>query len=105
ADTSFYGIFAAREPGAAAPPPPGEPAGRKPRTGAAVQEWRTPPLWGLRDSAPYLHDGRAGTPDQAIPGHRGQAAVSAQRYAQLSGRERAQLEAFLLSLGVPHDDD
>ena len=24
------------------------------------REWRTPPLWGLRDSAPYMHDGRAG---------------------------------------------
>ena len=24
-----------------------------------TQEWRTPPLWGFRDSAPYLHDGRA----------------------------------------------
>ena len=23
-------------------------------------EWRTPPLWGYRDSGPYLHDGRAG---------------------------------------------
>ena len=26
--------------------------------GALRQEWRTPPLWGCRDSAPYLHDGR-----------------------------------------------
>ena len=24
-------------------------------------EWRTAPLWGVADSAPYLHDGRAQT--------------------------------------------
>ena len=28
------------------------------RRGASKQEWRTPPLWGFRDSGPYLHDGR-----------------------------------------------
>jgi CxxC motif-containing protein (DUF1111 family) len=107
ADTSFYGIFAAHDPAAAAPPPGAgaDIPGRKPRTGAATGEWRTPPLWGLRDSAPYLHDGRAETIDQAIRGHGGQATVSAQRYAQLSARERAQLEVFLLSLAAPQDDD
>jgi CxxC motif-containing protein (DUF1111 family) len=66
-----------------------------------VSEWRTPPLWGLRDSAPYLHDGRAETIDQAIRSHGGQASASAQRYAQLSPRELAQLDAFLRSLAAP----
>ena len=74
---------------------------RKPRPGATLQEWRTPPLWGVRDSAPYLHDGRAENLDQAIRGHGGQATASAQKYAQLSTRERAQLDAFLLSLAAP----
>lgn len=32
-------------------------------------EWRTPPLWGCADSAPYLHDGRAATLDEAILWH------------------------------------
>jgi len=32
---------------------------------ASGSEFRTPPLWGLRFSAPYLHDGRAGTPEEA----------------------------------------
>jgi CxxC motif-containing protein (DUF1111 family) len=94
ADTSFYGTFAARPPGAA----PAAPAGKAP---ASVTEWRTPPLWGLRDSAPYLHDGRAETIDQAIRGHGGQASASAQRYTQLSPRELAQLDAFLHSLAAP----
>ena len=39
--------------------------------------------------------------DQAIRMHGGQATPSAQRYAQLSARERSQLEAFLLSLAAP----
>ena len=34
--------------------------------GATQREWRTPPLWGCRDSGPYLHDGRAQTLEQAI---------------------------------------
>ena len=69
--------------------------------GAAVQDWRTAPLWGLRDSGPYLHDGRADTLDQAIRSHGGQATAAAQKYGQLSPREHAQLEAFLLSLAAP----
>jgi cytochrome c peroxidase len=100
-DTSVYGVFGARDVGEVRPAPPAEGPERKPRPGATVQEWRTAPLWGLRDSAPYLHDGRAETVDQAIRGHGGQAAASAQKYAQLSTRERAQLEAFLLSLAAP----
>jgi CxxC motif-containing protein (DUF1111 family) len=98
ADTSFYGAFAARDDVAPAPAPNPR---RNTRVGAAVQEWRTPPLWGLRDSAPYLHDGRAETIDDAIRGHGGQAAPQARRYAQLSPRERIQLETFLLSLAAP----
>ena len=35
-------------------------------------EWRTPPLWGFRDSGPYLHDGRALTLDEAVALHGGQ---------------------------------
>ena len=100
-DTSAYGVFGARDVGEAKPAPPGDGPDRKSRPGATVQEWRTPPLWGVRDSAPYLHDGRAETVDQAIRGHGGQAAASAQKYAQLSTRERAQLEVFLLSLAAP----
>jgi CxxC motif-containing protein (DUF1111 family) len=71
---------------------------------ASVREWRTPPLWGLRDSAPYLHDGRAATIAQAITLHAGQGATSARRYAELSARRKQQLEAFLNSLTSPGVD-
>jgi CxxC motif-containing protein (DUF1111 family) len=70
-------------------------------TSASAREWRTPPLWGLRDSSPYLHDGRAATIDQAIALHGGQGAASAKRYAELSIRRKQNLEAFLMSLTAP----
>ena len=71
------------------------------RKTAGKKEWRTPPLWGFRDSGPYLHDGRAQTLEQAVALHGGQAAGSAQQYFQLSPAERLQLEAFLKSLVAP----
>jgi CxxC motif-containing protein (DUF1111 family) len=66
-----------------------------------LNEWRTPPLWGLSESAPYLHDGRAANLEQAILFHGGEAGPSVQRYRQLSPRDRNQLERFLLSLVAP----
>jgi CxxC motif-containing protein (DUF1111 family) len=71
---------------------------------ASIREWRTPPLWGLRDSAPYLHDGRATTIDQAIALHGGQAAVAAKRHADLTPRRKQNLEAFLMSLAAPPEN-
>jgi CxxC motif-containing protein (DUF1111 family) len=68
---------------------------------ASAREWRTPPLWGLRDSAPYLHDGRAASVDQAVALHAGQAAASAKRFAELPLRRKQNLEAFLMSLVAP----
>jgi CxxC motif-containing protein (DUF1111 family) len=103
ADTGSYGVFVAEPAGANGPAAAGGPRGES--AGATVQEWRTPPLWGLRDSAPYLHDGRAATVAQAITLHGGQGAASAQRYAQLSSRRKQQLEAFLMSLSAPPRED
>ena len=74
---------------------PDTPVGPKPR------EWRTPPLWGYRDSGPYLHDGRAQGLEEAVAFHDGQARDSAHRFFSLSWRERAQVEAFLKSLVAP----
>jgi CxxC motif-containing protein (DUF1111 family) len=68
---------------------------------ARKKEWRTPPLWGFRDSAPYLHDGRAQTLEQAVAFHGGQGTASAQKYFMLSPTERLQLEGFLKSLVAP----
>jgi RNA polymerase sigma factor (sigma-70 family) len=69
--------------------------------GPSAREWRTPPLWGYRDSGPYLHDGRAQNLAEAIALHDGQARASAHRYFGLNSLERAQVEVFLKSLVAP----
>ena len=67
--------------------------------GAATgKEMRTPPLWGLRMSAPYLHDGRASTVDDAIRAHDGEAKASRDRYLRLNKTQQKQLADFLLSI-------
>jgi CxxC motif-containing protein (DUF1111 family) len=66
-------------------------------------EWRTPPLWGVADSAPYLHDGRATTLETAIAMHRGQGAASAAQFGKLNASQQADLIAFLRSLRAPQE--
>jgi CxxC motif-containing protein (DUF1111 family) len=61
----------------------------------AATDWRTPPLWGVADSAPYLHDGRASTLDEAIRLHGGEAARTTERYTKLAPDDRRALLAFL----------
>jgi CxxC motif-containing protein (DUF1111 family) len=73
----------------------------RPTVGAGPREWRTPPLWGLRDSAPYLHDGRADTIEDAIKLHDGEGALAARAFEKLTPRERMQLDMFLKSLAAP----
>lgn len=64
--------------------------------GAAGQrEMKTAPLWGLRASAPYLHDGRAATVTDAILGHEGEGAISRDRFNQLKPELRERLLEFL----------
>ncbi len=74
---------------------PDSPVGPSPR------EWRTPPLWGFRDSGPYLHDGRAETLAEAVALHEGQARASAHRFFGLTSQDRGRIEAFLKSLVAP----
>jgi CxxC motif-containing protein (DUF1111 family) len=64
-------------------------------------EWRTAPLWGLRDSSPYLHDGRAETIEEAIAMHGGEALASTNRFFKLPHDKRQQLVGFLKSLAAP----
>jgi CxxC motif-containing protein (DUF1111 family) len=65
---------------------------------ARPEEIRTPPLWGVRLRAPFLHDGRASTLRQAIEAHSGEALGSRSLYEQLSHLEQQALVAFLGSL-------
>jgi cytochrome c553 len=85
------------------PPPPLVVDGPDGTTEALSPEWRTTPLWGLRDSAPYMHDGKARTLEEAIGRHGGQAQAVQARFDALSGEQKMQLRKFLLSLAAPPD--
>ncbi|MBW1881412.1 MAG: hypothetical protein JRJ84_23905, partial [Deltaproteobacteria bacterium] len=62
-------------------------------------EFRTPPLWGVRDTPPYLHHGQASTLDAAIrDGHFGEGEDSRSAYEASSPAEQAALLRFLESL-------
>ena len=65
---------------------------------ARPREMKTAPLWGLRASAPYLHDGRATTLSQAITAHDGEGKAARDRYFRLGFTQRRQLMDFLNSL-------
>jgi len=65
------------------------------------REWKTPPLWGVRETAPYLHDGRVSTLAAAIAAHGGEAQQSATRFANLDESSRNSLLGFLNTLAGP----
>ncbi|RKY22079.1 MAG: hypothetical protein DRQ55_02185 [Planctomycetota bacterium] len=66
--------------------------------GAPSGYFRTPPLWGIRDTAPYMHDGRAETLVDAIAAHAGEAAGIAAGFASAPVDEQDALLAFLRDL-------
>ncbi len=68
----------------------------------AASQWLTRSLWGVADTAPYLHDGRAATLDEAILWHGGEAAGSRDAYLYLDDDDRAALRLFLASLSREH---
>jgi CxxC motif-containing protein (DUF1111 family) len=65
---------------------------------AGMREFRTPPLWGISASAPYMHDGLSATLDQAIRNHDGEAQAVVERYELISDEERQALLEFLETL-------
>jgi CxxC motif-containing protein (DUF1111 family) len=75
----------------------------RPDFAGADREWRTPPLWGVADSAPYLHDGRAATLNEAISLHGGEALDSKQRFFELPEEDRRAVVEFLTCLRAPQE--
>lgn len=65
---------------------------------ASMRELRTPPLWGLSETAPYFHDGAADTLEQAIDFHDGEAVQVRTAFSALIAEDRAALLAFLETL-------
>ena len=73
-------------------------------TGDPLDRWFiTPRLWGVGDSAPYMHDGRALTLAQAIVAHDGEARAARDAYLALSATEQFRLIRFLKSLRTPKE--
>ena len=71
---------------------------------AQAREWRTSPLWGIglaqivNPKARYLHDGRAGTIEEAILWHGGEALSAKTNFIHLKKQERQQVLYFLQHL-------
>lgn len=63
--------------------------------GAPAGMFRTPPLWGVKDTAPYMHDGRASTLEAAILAHKGEAEFSSNGFAALTEDAKLALMAYL----------
>ena len=65
---------------------------------AMPHEIRTPALWGLRFRRPFLHDGSASTPLEAVLRHGVEAVRARDNYLALSPEDQQALLAFLGSL-------
>lgn len=63
-----------------------------------ARHFLTRPLWGLAETAPYLHDGRAPTVHEAIALHDGEGAAARDAYLALDENDRAAVRVFLTSL-------
>jgi len=71
-------------------------------TGSAVDPlFITPRLWGISDTAPYLHDGRALTIREAVQAHGGEGQFAADGFALLPAADQDDLLTFLDSLRTP----
>jgi CxxC motif-containing protein (DUF1111 family) len=65
---------------------------------ASDREFRTEPLMGLRFSQRFLHDGRAGSIEEAIRLHGGEAEAARDAFQNLNAEEREALLEFLRGL-------
>ncbi len=66
--------------------------------GAGSGVYRTPPLWGVRTTAPYLHDGRASSLRAAIHAHDGEAFPARRAFEALPPGDAAAVIGFLEDL-------
>ncbi len=65
------------------------------------RQFITARLWGVADTAPYLHDGRAHTLEEAVLMHGGEAQAACDAFDKLPDDARQQLVAFLMTLRTP----
>jgi hypothetical protein len=76
-------------------------------TGHGASVFITRPLWGVGSTAPYLHDGRAATIEEATLAHGGEALASRTRFAALPPTRQQDVAAYLKNevLFKSGDDD
>jgi CxxC motif-containing protein (DUF1111 family) len=84
-------------------PPPSLQIASRPDDEPKLSEWKTPALWGVADSAPYMHDGSAPTLHAAILKHRGDANSVTKKFEELAAADQAAVIAFLGTLRAPPD--
>ncbi len=71
-------------------------------TGGPLDPWFiTARLWGIADTSPYMHDGRALSLAEAIEMHGGEGAGARDSFQSLSRRQKNNLLAFLGTLRTP----
>ena len=68
---------------------------------ATNSEFTTARLWGVADSGPWMHDGRALTISDAILFHGGEGQAARDAFAALSDAEKMSVLAFLRTLQTP----
>jgi len=76
--------------------------------GIPADMFRTQPLWGIGDTAPYLHDGSADTLEEAILKHGGagsEALPVVNNFNALSAQDKSDLFSFLNSLVLPRHQE
>lgn len=81
---------------------------QEPRVPANVEKDRsfvTARLWGVADTAPYLHDGRATTLTEAIEWHGGDAQTARDKFFTLDDSKKIELLEYLRSLRTPAPED
>ena len=66
-------------------------------------QFTTARLWGVADTAPYLHDGRATTLTEAILLHGGEAQSQRDAFAALNDADRVAVLEFLRTLRTPKE--
>jgi Di-haem oxidoreductase, putative peroxidase len=75
------------------------------RRGVGNTMFTTARLWGIADTAPYLHDGRATTLFEAIEFHGGEAQSARDAFMALSPAQQNNLLRFLGKLRTPDNPD
>lgn len=100
-DFQLHDIGSTGSSGAEYYPPPGDLEYDPRPKYVALTEWKTPPLWGVADTAPYWHDGVAQTLEEAIRLHDVEGEESRRKFEKLDDAGKRHVLDFLATLRAP----